>query len=473
MTNPNEEPYNKFHRPDFNESAVRVCVFIHLESMRDISSETTLDFYLIQFWSDARVIPKTPPLKITGGNLPDSIWYPDTYFQLVRSQIYSLEEQYLVADESGNIEYNRKVRLTTPCSPDVMLFPFDIVTCSLMLSSFGYTANEVYYTWLRGSDSQSNVSGEGDSQSTEELTTGGVHIDEKNNNVDHLGFYLQGAYTTHHKVAYGGYNYSTLKTVFLLQRKYSAYLMQVYLPAGLIVMLSWTIFWINVAATPARASLGVTTVLTMLTLATQSTAQNEKHVNRKLTAIDLYLWACFLFVIFAMLEFALSDYTTFRNNATAAAAAASARNNNINGRSHLPTRNMIDNTQYVPTKQQILTAKPPPLKQDYVNSHSLQIEKNEMLNGQQRRETNQFLIHNPNQHLKLHVPVPPQNRSRLTPRGQTQKRKSSGISFLESRMMSLHKVNEWARWAFPLSFFAFNLVYWTILLYMACTRQYP
>ena len=76
-------------------------------------------------------------------------------------------------------------------------------------------------------DSQGNVSGEGDSQSTEELTTGGVHIDEKNNNVDHLGFYLQGAYTTHHKVAYGGYNYSTLKTVFLLQRKYSAYLMQV------------------------------------------------------------------------------------------------------------------------------------------------------------------------------------------------------------------------------------------------------
>ena len=57
---------------------------------------------------------------------------------------------------------------------------------------------------------------------------------------------------------------------------------QVYLPAGLIVMLSWTIFWINVAATPARASLGVTTVLTMLTLATQSTAQNEKHVNRYL-----------------------------------------------------------------------------------------------------------------------------------------------------------------------------------------------
>ena len=61
---PQEEPYNKFHRPGFNQSAVRVSVYIHLESMRDISSETTLDFYLIQFWQDPRVIPKIAPLKV-------------------------------------------------------------------------------------------------------------------------------------------------------------------------------------------------------------------------------------------------------------------------------------------------------------------------------------------------------------------------------------------------------------------------
>ena len=69
---------------------------------------------------------------------------------------------------------------------------------------------------------------------------------------------------------------------------------------------------------------GVTTVLTMLTLATQSTSQNAKHVNSKVTAIDVYLWACFVFVIFAMIEFALSDFTTHstinsnKNEATAA-----------------------------------------------------------------------------------------------------------------------------------------------------------
>ena len=48
-------------------------------------------------------------------------------------------------------------------------------------------------------------------------------------------------------------------------------------------------------------------------LATQSTAHNEKHVNNKVTAIDIYLWVCFVFVIFAMIEFALSDFTTHRH----------------------------------------------------------------------------------------------------------------------------------------------------------------
>ena len=64
-SNSSNEAYNKFHRPGHNDSTVNVSVFIHLESMRDISSETTLDFYLLQFWQDTRLIPKTGPLKVS------------------------------------------------------------------------------------------------------------------------------------------------------------------------------------------------------------------------------------------------------------------------------------------------------------------------------------------------------------------------------------------------------------------------
>ena len=281
--------YNKFEYPksDVNNS-ISIRVFLHIESLREITSETTLDFYLVQFWYDPRLSYRPNPLKVTGRVLPDNVWYPDTYFLLVRSLLYSREEQYIVFKDNGSVEYNRKVRLKTPCSPNVVLFPFDVVTCSLVLLSFGYTEKEVRYLWDEA----------------------GVYIDLRNNNVDHLGFYLIDKSIESFQLNYAEANYSALRTIVYLRRKYSAYLMQVYFPAALIVILSWTIFWINLQATPARASLGVTTVLTMLTLATQSTSQNAKHVNGKVTAIDIYLWACFVFVIFAMLEFAMSDFTT-------------------------------------------------------------------------------------------------------------------------------------------------------------------
>ena len=99
--------------------------------MRDISSDASMDFYLVQFWNDTRIHPVKEQLKVTGRVLPNDVWYPDTYFLLVRELIYSDEEQYIVVRNQGEVEYNRKVKLSTPCSPDVMLFPFDVVTCTL------------------------------------------------------------------------------------------------------------------------------------------------------------------------------------------------------------------------------------------------------------------------------------------------------------------------------------------------------
>ena len=285
--------YNKLETPkrENGSQSALIEVFVHVESIRDIASDAILDFYLVQKWNDSRLGQYDEEIKITGRILPNNIWYPDTYFLLIRSLLYSAEEQYFIIQKNGWIEYNRKVRLVTPCSPNVILFPFDVVRCKLLLTSFGYIDSEVQYTW----DSQM-----------------GVFIDPVNNDVDHLGFYVLYTQHNHFTMTYGPSNYSALEALVYLERKYTAYLLQVYTPAALIVILSWSIFWVNINATPARASLGVTTVLTILTLATKSTSQNEKHVSGKLTAMDIYIWACFVFVILAMLEFALSDYTTYR-----------------------------------------------------------------------------------------------------------------------------------------------------------------
>ena len=49
--------YNKFECPRSNNGAepARIRVFLHIESIREITSEAKLDFYLVQNWNDSRL----------------------------------------------------------------------------------------------------------------------------------------------------------------------------------------------------------------------------------------------------------------------------------------------------------------------------------------------------------------------------------------------------------------------------------
>lgn len=69
------------------------------------------------------------------------------------------------------------------------------------------------------------------------------------------------------------------------------YLIQMYIPSLLIVILSWVSFWINMDAAPARVALGITTVLTMTTQSSGSRASlpkvGKKHPLSYYTDITL------------------------------------------------------------------------------------------------------------------------------------------------------------------------------------------
>uniref|UniRef100_A0A0K0DFA5 Neur_chan_memb domain-containing protein n=1 Tax=Angiostrongylus cantonensis TaxID=6313 RepID=A0A0K0DFA5_ANGCA len=67
--------------------------------------------------------------------------------------------------------------------------------------------------------------------------------------------------------------YSCLRTVLQLRRQLSYYLLQLYIPSCMLVIVSWVSFWIDRTAVPARVTLGVTTLLTMTT---QSSGINAK-----------------------------------------------------------------------------------------------------------------------------------------------------------------------------------------------------
>ncbi|RWS21142.1 glutamate-gated chloride channel-like protein, partial [Leptotrombidium deliense] len=59
--------------------------------------------------------------------------------------------------------------------------------------------------------------------------------------------------------------YGCLQVNLIFKREFSYYLIQIYIPCCMLVIVSWVSFWLDPNAIPARVSLGVTTLLTMAT----------------------------------------------------------------------------------------------------------------------------------------------------------------------------------------------------------------
>ena len=74
------------------------------------------------------------------------------------------------------------------------------------------------------------------------------------------------------------------------------------------VLLGGLATYIDPKSSPARVSMGITTVLTISTVI-QGLKSQLPAVNY-LTALDVYLWACFFFVSVTLIEYAYLNYQT-------------------------------------------------------------------------------------------------------------------------------------------------------------------
>lgn len=106
--------------------------------------------------------------------------------------------------------------------------------------------------------------------------------------------------------------YSQVRCDIFFARSIGYYVSQVYIPALLIVVISWVPFWLDPHDHLAKVALGVTTVLTMTTLTTTSSSDFPKISYLK--AIDIYLFICFLLVFLSLIEYAIVGYYQFEIN---------------------------------------------------------------------------------------------------------------------------------------------------------------
>ncbi|XP_023653194.1 glycine receptor subunit alphaZ1 isoform X1 [Paramormyrops kingsleyae] len=270
---------------------VNVTCNIFINSFGSIA-ETTMDYrvniFLRQQWNDPRLAYSEYPddsLDLDPSML-DSIWKPDLFFANEKGANFhevTTDNKLLRISKNGNVLYSIRITLVLACPMDLKNFPMDVQTCIMQLESFGYTMNDLIFEW----DEKGAV------QVADGLTLPQFIMKEEKD--------LR--YCTKH---YNTGKFTCIEARFHLERQMGYYLIQMYIPSLLIVILSWVSFWINMDAAPARVGLGITTVLTMTTQSSGSRASLPKVSYVK--AIDIWMAVCLLFVFSALLEYAAVNF---------------------------------------------------------------------------------------------------------------------------------------------------------------------
>nr|ALS46609.1 GABA gated chloride channel RDL3 [Tetranychus cinnabarinus] len=284
--------YDKRVRPNYGGPPVEIGVSMHIISISTVSEvqmDFTSDFYFRQFWEDPRLafipLPRITELYV-GAEVADRIWVPDTFFANEKSASFhfaTTKNTFLRIGSNGEVFRSIRLTVTASCPMELQYFPMDRQKCSLEIESYGYSMSDMIYIWREGKKSirmnsdlslpQFKVLGHAQKSQANALSTG---------------------------------NYSRLICEIKFARSLGFYLIQIYIPASLIVVISWVSFWLHRNATPARVSLGVTTVLTMTTLMSSTNAQLPKISYIK--SIDVFLGTCFVMVFASLLEYATVGY---------------------------------------------------------------------------------------------------------------------------------------------------------------------
>jgi len=280
--------YDVDTRPNFNTSSpVSITTQFRVNLLYAVSSrdeQFNIDLFVTEQWVDPRLafdptlwdatqlgalrVPATKP------------WKPDTFFY--NALTCATSDQLLTLTAIGQLTWTRHLTCTIHDSFELEQFPFDSQMLPLRRLSFAYNMNELtlqYATPCYNPDPATNYENSlWDLGRTADCSSG------------YLSFRSNQA------------PYSEVTANLYVVRKYTNYVVKLILPMFIIVLLSTLTYWIDPMSAPARVGGTVTLVLSIVTF--NLTVSNDLPKINYNTLLDWFVWYCFIFVIFAVAEFA-------------------------------------------------------------------------------------------------------------------------------------------------------------------------
>ncbi|NP_001017822.1 gamma-aminobutyric acid receptor subunit alpha-4 precursor [Danio rerio] len=305
--------YDNRLRPGFGGPVTEVKTDIYVTSfgpVSDVEMEYTMDVFFRQTWVDRRLRYEGPVEILRLNNLMvTKVWTPDTFFRNGKRSVahnMTAPNRLFRIMKNGTILYTMRLTISAECPMRLVNFPMDGHSCPLKFGSYAYPKTEMIYTWTKGPQHSVEVPPESSSL---------VQYD------------LIGQTVSSETVKSITGEYVVMTVYFHLKRKMGYFMIQTYIPCIMTVILSQVSFWINKESVPARTVFGITTVLTMTTLSIS--ARHSLPKVSYATAMDWFIAVCFAFVFSALIEFAAVNYFTNaqaerakRKQAKAAAAAS-------------------------------------------------------------------------------------------------------------------------------------------------------
>ncbi|XP_062857024.1 gamma-aminobutyric acid receptor subunit alpha-4 [Trichomycterus rosablanca] len=483
------EGYDNRLRPGFGGPVTEVKTDIYVTSfgpVSDVEMEYTIDVFFRQKWVDRRLRYEGPIEILRLNNLMvTKVWTPDTFFRngkrSVAHNITAPNKLFRIM-KNGTILYTMRLTISAECPMKLVNFPMDGHSCPLKFGSYAYPKTEMIYTWTKNS----------------------VEVPPESSSL--VQYDLIGQTVSSEMVKSITGEYVVMTVYFHLKRKMGYFMIQTYIPCIMTVILSQVSFWINKESVPARTVFGITTVLTMTTLSIS--ARHSLPKVSYATAMDWFIAVCFAFVFSALIEFAAVNYFTnaqaerakkkAAKNAAAKSASTSGKsketeevlqqnsdtNGNLRKRVSSTTHSQPDpkgSQRNEPcSKSFTATSRQPPTSQLSSSSGTTSSTSSQTrLNPKTCTQSNALSANS-----KTTPPAPPstptvtENVSTNTPTGSLhhllapkletmQKVEAKTLSSAQpvaSTAGGASKIDKYARILFPVSFGAFNMVYWVVYL---------
>jgi len=289
--------------PEAGPTQVEIALFVFdLISIDSVQQEFSLDFYVEFQWTDERLGSAVRKAGMRKCRIPmGDVWHPNMIPLNARTFSTKLPK-VLKVNADGTVEGKQRTIGTFSAPLDLTDFPLDSQTLKVAFISTEHSPDELTVVAAEAGVAQ-DFTEPGWSARLRRAYSGSHEMEliwgsgEEKESVSRFDFEID------------------------VKRDVRYYLWKAFLPLCLIVMISWTVFWIDPVHFAIQTGIGTATMLTVIAF-----LFSLGHILPKvpyLTRLDIFVYSSLIFIFFAFIESIVSCTLVANNRAVLAGMSRS------------------------------------------------------------------------------------------------------------------------------------------------------